>query len=159
MSSFRLNNKLLLNQVMLLTFVAAFLTMQWTTTHVHLGEGHDHDGGHHQHNVEVHAHYSIDSNVSAEIDVNNSTDFDLSHQSNKLNVIEFNSEFSTQQFGNFNDPEQPSVSVITSSYPQTLHLLIAVTIFQLILTRHLVFCIVRHPDLARLLFTRSHSFY
>ena len=103
--------KLRLNHTLLFTFIAAFLTMQWTTTHVHLAEHHDHDGGHHQHNIEVHAHYSIDSDdASAHANAN-----DTFHQSNDLSVIELDHEFNAQKI---EKPEKPPTSVIPSTFPQ-----------------------------------------
>ncbi|VAW49686.1 hypothetical protein MNBD_GAMMA03-2179 [hydrothermal vent metagenome] len=44
------------NHWLLLFFVTAFLTMQWTTTHIHLATHHQHNGNHHQHTLETHAH-------------------------------------------------------------------------------------------------------
>lgn len=31
--------------------------MQWTATHIHLAEQHNHDDNHHQHDLEAHAHF------------------------------------------------------------------------------------------------------
>ena len=95
--------KIRLNHTLLFTFIAAFLAMQWTTTHIHLAEHHDHDGSHHQHKVEVHAHQSIDNHVSYT---------DLSHQPNSLNVVELDHEFSTQKL------EKPSTFFIALTFPQ-----------------------------------------
>lgn len=57
MTIHRLNvTSIRLKHSLLLVLVTAFLSMQWTTTHIHLAEHHDHDGGHHQHSTETHAH-------------------------------------------------------------------------------------------------------
>jgi len=98
--------KFQVNHTLLFTFIAVFLTMQWTTTHIHLAEHHDHDGSHHQHNVEVHAHQSIDNHVSYT---------DLSHQPNTLNVVELDYEFSTHKVEKL---EKPSTFFIPSTFPQ-----------------------------------------
>ena len=115
--------KLRLNHTLLFTFIAAFLTMQWTTTHVHLAEHHDHDGGHHQHNIEVHAHYSIDNDVS--VNANASTNANnSSHQSNDLSVIELDHEFNAQKI---DKPEKPSTSFIPPTFPQLSFAILTVT--------------------------------
>lgn len=62
-----------LNKTLLLFLVTAFLTAQWTATHIHLAEHHNHDDIHHQHNIEAHAHFltehqadTIDSDVTTD---------------------------------------------------------------------------------------------
>ena len=65
-----------LNKTLLLFLVTAFLTVQWTATHIHLAEHHDHDDSHHQHNIETHAHFLTDHQTDS-IDSEATTD-DLS---------------------------------------------------------------------------------
>jgi len=98
--------KFRLNHTLLFTFIAAFLTIQWTTAHIHLAEHHDHDGSHHQHNIEVHTHHSIDQPDSAT---------NLSHQPNSLDVVELDYEFSAKKIEKL---EKPSSFVIAFSFPQ-----------------------------------------
>lgn len=47
------------NKILLLALLTAFISMQWSTAHIHLADHHDHDGSHHQHNVKAHEHQSI----------------------------------------------------------------------------------------------------
>ena len=69
--------KLWPNYLLLLLLVAAFLTMQSATAHIHLGEQHNHDETHHQHQAELHAHNLITQTiVTAD-----------SHQESHANVI------------------------------------------------------------------------
>ena len=44
--------------------IAAFIAMQWTTTHIHLSEQHGHDSGIHQHQLDTHAHQLSAQHVS-----------------------------------------------------------------------------------------------
>lgn len=67
----------------LLLLITAFLTMQWSSTHVHLPEQHNHDGSQHQHQAKLHSHNLID-------------EADTSHSPNQVshvNVITFDSEY------------------------------------------------------------------
>lgn len=63
-----------------LVLFTAFLTMQWTTAHIHLDEQHQHGGVQHQHQFEAHAHDFSKQYIVA---------IDLSHQASHANVIEF----------------------------------------------------------------------
>ncbi|MCK4705138.1 MAG: hypothetical protein KAT90_06640 [Gammaproteobacteria bacterium] len=45
-----------LNYSLLFALITAFLSMQWSATHIHLSEHHDHDNSQHQHDIEAHAH-------------------------------------------------------------------------------------------------------
>jgi len=84
--------KVRLNYVQSLFLITAFLTIQWTTSHIHIAQQHDHDGLIHQHKAQTHAHqYVVSEN--------------LSFQTNHLNVIEFDSEFNLQ-----NNKQQQSPS-------------------------------------------------
>jgi len=84
--------KVRLNYVQLLFVISAFLTIQWTTSHIHIAQYHDHDGLIHQHQKETHAHQYIASD-------------NLSFQTNHLNVIAFDSEFNLR-----NNKQQQSPS-------------------------------------------------
>ena len=44
------------NNPLLYCLVAAFLSLQWSATHIHLAGEHEHDGGQHQHVVTAHQH-------------------------------------------------------------------------------------------------------
>ena len=74
-----------LNKTLLLFLVTAFLTVQWTATHIHLAEHHDHDDSHHQHDLETHAHFLTDHQTDS-IDAETTTDdlsvVELDHKSN-----------------------------------------------------------------------------
>lgn len=43
-------------QSFILLLITAFLSLQWSSSHIHLAAYHDHDGEHHQHNVTAHNH-------------------------------------------------------------------------------------------------------
>jgi hypothetical protein len=73
-----------LNKTLLLFLVTAFLTVQWTATHIHLAEHHNHDDTHHQHNLEAHAHSLTDHHTNSIDSVENRNDFnviELDHKS------------------------------------------------------------------------------
>jgi hypothetical protein len=78
------------NRLLSLFLVTAFLTMQWTPVHIHLSEQHDHDGVHHQHLAETHAH-----NLS-----NQTITIDISHQTSHTNVIVLGQEYSLSKQDN-----------------------------------------------------------
>lgn len=99
--------KFWLHNALLLMLITAFLTMQWTTTHIHLAEHHSHEGDHHQHQIETHAHHlSLTEQHTAAID--------LSHQKSHNNVIEFNHEYSLPKR---EKPKNPSAIIIASIFP------------------------------------------
>ena len=72
-------NKTKLNYVKLLFLITAFLTIQWSTTHIHFSENHNHDGKIHKHQIETHSHEYISINDSAP-------------QLNHSNIIELDTE-------------------------------------------------------------------
>lgn len=90
MSSFHLN------KTMFFVLVAALLSTQWSSTHIHLAEQHDHDGIQHQHNIESHAHqsFSHDDIFSDSI-----------HQVNQqeLKLVELGYECNVQSWNNIDD--------------------------------------------------------
>ncbi|MDQ7074443.1 MAG: hypothetical protein Q9O24_04665 [Gammaproteobacteria bacterium] len=73
-------NKPLPNYAILFLLTIAFLTMQWTSVHIHLVEHHSHDGIHHEHQSKTHAHSLL-------------ADTDVSHQANHVNSIEFEQNY------------------------------------------------------------------
>ena len=79
MSIFRLNHTLLF------VLITAFLTMQWSTVHIHLAEHHNPDDSHHQHEIAFHAHYSIGHHADA---------IGFSHQAGSTNVVELDHKYS-----------------------------------------------------------------
>ena len=68
-----------LNKTLLLFLVTAFLTVQWTATHIHLAENHNHDDNHHQHDLEAHAHFLTDHHAGS---------IDSEEKTDHINVIE-----------------------------------------------------------------------
>jgi len=74
-----------LNKTLLLFLVTAFLTVQWSATHIHLAGHHVHDDSHHQHVLETHAHFLTDHQTDS-IDTEATTDdlsvVELDHKSN-----------------------------------------------------------------------------
>ena len=73
-----------LNYAQVCLILVAFLTIQWTTSHLHLEQQHSHDGTFHQHQVTAHAHQYLAVN-------------DLEGQSNHSNIIEFDEEYHLQK--------------------------------------------------------------
>ena len=69
------------NKMLIFVLLAAFLSMQWSTAHIHLAEHHNHDESHHQHTVEAHAHQSITPH-------NNSNDSTHQESDHSVSVIE-----------------------------------------------------------------------
>ena len=100
MTSFRLNH------TFLLALIIAFLSAQWSISHIHLVEHHDHDGSHHQHKSEVHTHNSIDKSIGA---------IDFAHQSNDLNVVELDREINSHKV---DQPQNPFAALISSAFPR-----------------------------------------
>ena len=78
-----------LKSVFMAVMAIAFLSMQWTTTHIHLAESHTHNNPHHQHSSEAHAHYSSHFSIDARHDHNTSP----STHSSSLNIVELDHEF------------------------------------------------------------------
>lgn len=74
-----------LNKTLLLFLVTAFLTVQWSATHIHFAGHHDHDDSHHQHDREIHAHFLTDhqtDNIDTEATTNDLIVVELDHKSN-----------------------------------------------------------------------------
>ncbi len=108
--------KVRLNYVQLLFVISAFLTIQWTTSHIHIAQQHDHDGLIHQHQKESHAHQYIASD-------------NLSFQTNHLNVIEFDSEFNLQNNKQQQSPSSDIALQVFSTLSSILLLTVEIPIF------------------------------
>ena len=90
MSSFRLN------KTMFIVLVAALLSMQWSSAHIHLAEQHDHDGNPHQHKVAGHTHQSFTHD-----DVFSDSIHQLHQQ--QVNLVEIGYECNVQSWNNIDD--------------------------------------------------------
>ncbi len=88
------------NHLLLLLLVTAFLTMQWSSAHIHLSEQHNHDGIHHQHQTKTHAH-----NVT-----NQTGAIDFSHQTSHADVIDLVYECS---FPKQTKQNSPSIALVS----------------------------------------------
>lgn len=100
-----------LNNVLLFVLVTAFLTMQWTATHIHLSQKHNHSGSHHQHKVENHNHDLTDKYV---IDYA----IDESHEVSHANVVNIDHKYTLSKS---EKQKYTSLAVAPPSYqlPQT----------------------------------------
>jgi hypothetical protein len=76
-------SKLRINHTFIFALISAFLVMQWSGTHIHLSENHDHDGNQYQHGIDKHAHQSVIQHV----DVN-----DLDENDSALSVVDVDNE-------------------------------------------------------------------
>lgn len=86
--------KFRLNRTLFFVLVTAFLSMQWSSAHIHLAEHHDHDANHH-HEVEVHAHHSISQNDNLSSSTHET-------QNHSVNVVEIDHQCNTKS-GNYFD--------------------------------------------------------
>lgn len=112
------------NYILLFILIAPFLAMQWTTTHIHLGEHHHHDGSFHQHKIKAHVHHLTEQCVAAS---------DFCHQANHTNVLEFDQEYNLQKRGNQKNLPIAIVTCVVKS--PTLFLPISVPIHCIINAR------------------------
>ena len=71
------------NKFFILLLITVFLSLQWSSTHIHLAENHDHDGAAHQHEIEAHNHDLAGHHIDV-IDANST--FETSHDDS--NVVE-----------------------------------------------------------------------
>ena len=53
------------SKMLFLALLISFLSLQWSSAHIHLAEQHDHGGDHHQHEIEAHSHHQTLSADSA----------------------------------------------------------------------------------------------
>ena len=81
-------SKFKLNYALLLVLITAFLTMQWTTAHIHLSQKHNHTGNQHQHKVETHGHQLTDQYV-----IDYGVDIDDSHEVSHANVVDIDHKY------------------------------------------------------------------
>jgi len=81
--------------------ITAFLAMQWSATHIHLAEHHDHDGSQHQHSIEAHSHQPAGHHADS---------IDSPHQSADLNIVELDHQYSSSTGKN----KTPHTSAITA---------------------------------------------
>ena len=98
--------KFRLNQSLLFILITAFLSMQSASAHIHLPEHQGHNDSHHQHDLEVHSHQSIDHDT----DVVGS-----SHHTNDINIIELDHKFSAQ---NAEKPKKSTTTTIPLAFQQ-----------------------------------------
>ncbi len=109
------------NYLLLVVLVVAFLSMQWTTSHVHLATQHHHDGNHHQHALTTHAHHSASPLFSVQpsnqhkqhadvIDVAYPTAHNFSHQMHQSKTVELNTDYSLPKKGK----QKPLFDALTS---------------------------------------------
>ena len=92
-----------LSKALAFFLITAFLTMQWSTAHIHLAENHNHDGSHHQHDVSAHAHELINLH-------DNVIDSKSQLSEHNLKVVELDCECNPQSSKRFND--HPAVSTL-----------------------------------------------
>ena len=81
-------SKFKLNYALLLVLITAFLTMQWTTTHIHLSLKHNHTGSQHQHKVETHGHQLTDQYV-----IDYGVDSDVPHEVSHANIVDIDHKY------------------------------------------------------------------
>lgn len=73
-----------INRALLILLITAFIAMQWSSMHIHVGAHHDHGGSHHQHSAEFHSHQSSHSVVNHHDDA-----IDAAGHSDDHQVVEF----------------------------------------------------------------------
>ena len=91
-----------LNYSLLFVLITAFLSMQWTATHIHLSEQHDHDNSQHQHNIEAHAHLLASHHADSIGSLQHADD---------SNVVELDHQYSTAAVKKIT----PGIAIIASS--------------------------------------------
>jgi len=99
--------QLRLNKAIFFVVIAAMLSMQWSSVHIHLAEHHDHQGNHHQHKSEAHAHQTLTQNNDF-IDSNY-----RAHQQN-IKVVELGNDCNIHNWNNIDD--QPIVLSSVSNF-------------------------------------------
>lgn len=94
-----------LNKAFFLFIITALLAMQWSSTHIHLAEHHDHDGSHHQHLSKGHLHDFAPHHADA---------IDVSHVDTHDKVVELDHECTSPSWNKLDD--QPGVLNQTDYY-------------------------------------------
>lgn len=97
---------------LLLLLVTAFLSVQWTTAHIHLAEHHTHEGSHHEHQIESHTNHLTNQHAST---------IDSNHQADHENTIELDHDCCSPN----NGKQTPSLigiiaSIFHSQLPPTV---------------------------------------
>jgi hypothetical protein len=93
---------------LLLLLVTAFLSMQWTTIHIHLAEHHTHEGSHHEHQIESHSNHLTNQYAST---------IDSDYQADHENTVELDQDCCSQ----YNGKQTPSpIGIITSVFQSQL---------------------------------------
>ncbi len=73
------------SKLLILTLITVFLSMQWSSSHIHLAEQHTHQQNPHLHKLEAHAHH-------LSLTEQHSDSIDDSRQNDHSNVIDINQE-------------------------------------------------------------------
>ena len=77
-----------LKQSFVFILITAFLSLQWSSAHIHLAEHHEHDGGQHQHAATTHNHHlSNHSDVIDSVSITHVTEL-LLHESHTVIELE-----------------------------------------------------------------------
>ena len=98
MRSIMNTNKSLPSYILILLLAVVFLSMPWTSVHIHVAENHSHDGIHHQHQSETHSHSLL-------------ADTDFSHQANHADAVELDNNYRIEK----PEKQTASLDVIASS--------------------------------------------
>ena len=94
------------NKSLFFLLIAALLTAQWASAHIHLAEHHDHDGSHHQHASEGHSYHPS----SQHLDI-----IDAPHAPERQDVVELEHECTSKGWNKLDDLPDVSISVIHQS--------------------------------------------
>jgi hypothetical protein len=90
--------------LLLFTAIFAFITVQWSATHIHLASSHSHEQDYHQHQVEVHSHQSLDTSSITE---------DVAQKKHSSIAVEFGQEY---RFSKNGKPKKSFLAVVGSGY-------------------------------------------
>jgi len=82
-----------LTKAVFIVLVMAMLSMQWSKSHIHLAEYHDHGGTQHLHTIGAHTHQSLtqNDNVSDPLQQTNVHDTNVVELDNHCNLHKWNS--------------------------------------------------------------------
>lgn len=107
---------------MVFSLITTLLSMQWSMTHIHLSEQHNHDGGLHHHSIEAHAHNPISHHSDL---------VELSHQTSDADVLELNHEYKLT--GSTKQKKVP-ITILASAFHPPLVELSKAVLFEVIFT-------------------------
>ena len=96
------------NKAFLILIVTAFLSVQWSSAHIHLATHHDHDGSHHQHASKVHLH---------DVGSHHADAIDISHADNHEDIVELDRECTSPNSKKFDDQS----NVLTQYYEYSIY--------------------------------------